>query len=756
MGVGSGTGGTAAALFALFAACTGCATSRPAERTVITFPSSAVGAEARVLRDQVARFTEAHPDVEVELVETPDAADERRQLFVQWLNAGVGKPDVLQLDVIWTPELAAAGWLLPLERFDTDTSGFFPNVIDAARYDGRLYALPWFVDVGMLYWRTDLLDHPPDTFDELADQAREAMARNSGVESGFVWQGARYEGLITVFLEVAGGFGASLERRGPLVSDSEPAVAALSWMHRSVHGREAFVPRTVLTWQEEQARFAFQNGKAVFMRNWPYAWRLLSDPERSKVAGKFSVAPMPATAEGQSTAALGGQQLGINAHSDHPEAAYELMRFLTAPEQMIERMRVTGQLPAREPLYDDPRLADAGGVPPQQAREIIRRATPRPTSPVYSAMSEILQIHLHRALAGQVAPRDALGEAAQQMTARHDGFTRRPEAHPVAGRIVAGALWTLLCAAVLVAVVRMWRGMQQSLHPRSVRQAWLLVTPAVASIGLVAAFPLGWTAWESLHVHDLRRPDVGRVFVGFDQYQTLAGDDRFWSALGHTVLFTASSVTLELLLGFAVALVLNRTFRARSAVRAVALLPWALPTVVAGLVWRFVFEGRRGLANQLLEGVGAVDAPVVWFSQALTAWVPIILADVWKTTPFVALLLLAGLQTIDDRYYDAARVDGAGAVSRFLHVTLPMLRPTLLVVLLFRSLDAFRVFGLIYVLTGGGPGTSTEPVSIHAFSAMLQDLRFGYGSAISVAVFAVAFAIAMIYLRALGPGGREG
>ncbi|HSE65994.1 MAG TPA: extracellular solute-binding protein, partial [Gemmatimonadales bacterium] len=157
--------------------------------TVITFPASAVGAEATVLRRQIARFEARHPGVTVEQRPTPDAADQRHQLYVQWLNARAPEPDILQLDVIWTPEFAAAGWILPLDRFRPPVDSFFPATIRANTWDGRLYALPWFVDVGMLYWRTDLLKHPPASLDELVRQA-ESVGGTDGVTMGFVWQGA--------------------------------------------------------------------------------------------------------------------------------------------------------------------------------------------------------------------------------------------------------------------------------------------------------------------------------------------------------------------------------------------------------------------------------------------------------------------------------------------------------------------------------------------------------------------------------------
>jgi multiple sugar transport system substrate-binding protein len=263
------------------------------------------------------------------------------------------------------------------------------------------------MDVGMLYWRSDLALGPPASLDELH---RQAAGRS--IPFGFVWQGARYEGLVTVFLEYLGAFGGRiLDERGRVVVDSEAAIRALEYMRDAIY-QHGVVPADVLTWQEEQARFAFQNGQAQFMRNWPYAVALLRDPDRSRVAGRFGVAPMPAGPGGTSTAALGGSQLAINARSDQPEAAYALIEFLLEPEQMLERARVVGQYPSRRSVYQDSALAGALGVPPADAARIIERAVPRPATPVYSELSEHLQIHLHRALTRQEEPRDALRSSA--------------------------------------------------------------------------------------------------------------------------------------------------------------------------------------------------------------------------------------------------------------------------------------------------------------------------------------------------------
>lgn len=383
---------------------------------LLTFSGSALGPEATIVRRQLARFAERHPGVRVELRVTPDAADQRRQLYVQWLNARAPEPDVLQLDVIWTAEFAAAGWILPLDVFGPDTADFVPAALAAARWRGTLYAVPWFVDVGLLYWRTDLADRPPRSLSELRLAARRAV-ETGATRFGLVWQGARYEGLVTVFLEHLGAFGGGiLDSDGRVIVDEPAAVRALAFMREAVTP-DGFVPASALTWQEEQVRFAFQNGDAAFMRNWPYAWSLLQDASQSRVANRFAVAPFPAWEGGRPTAALGGAQLAVNARSAEPALAWALVDYLTAPEQMLERARVAAQLPSRRSLYATAALAAALPVPLEQVRQIVEAAAPRPVTPVYTELSEILQVRLHRALTGQEPPDAALADAAREIRA---------------------------------------------------------------------------------------------------------------------------------------------------------------------------------------------------------------------------------------------------------------------------------------------------------------------------------------------------
>jgi len=400
-------------LLVLVLALVACAGQSDRGPIIVTFPISSLGAEAKVLASQLARFNAAHPGIRVVQRITPDAADQKHQLYVQWLNAGASDPDVLQLDVIWTPEFAAAGWILPLDRFQPDTAAFFASTIEANRWQDSLYALPWFIDVGMLYWRTDLMRSPPQTYDDLVRIAQQAR-RTGKTRYGYVWQGGRYEGLVVNFVEHLAAHGGRILDGGRVVLDSEPALRALQEMLDDIY-QEQVVPTAVLTWHEEETRFAFQNGEAAFMRNWPYPVPLLEDTAQSRVAGKFAVAPLPAAKGGSHAGAIGGAQLAINRRTEHPEAAWAVIDYLTRPEQMLERARVVGQFPTRREVYDEPALARSLAIPPATVRQVVEQAVPRPVTPVYTQLSEILQIQLHRALTRQTQPEAALAQAQREM-----------------------------------------------------------------------------------------------------------------------------------------------------------------------------------------------------------------------------------------------------------------------------------------------------------------------------------------------------
>lgn len=280
---------------------------------------------------------------------------------------------------------------------------------------------------------------------------------------------------------------------------------------------------------------------------------------------------------------------------------------------------------------------------------------------------------------------------------------------------------------------------------------YLMVMPALICIGLISLYPVIQTFWLSLHRLRLQFPNMTK-FIGLQNYITIFSDDRFVNATINTVEFTVISVALELVFGLGVAMLMNKEYKGRGLMRAAALVPWAIPTTVSAMMWKFIYNDQLGVLNDILVRIHLIPAYKAWLGSEATAMGAAITADVWKTTPFMALLLLAGLQVIPKELYEAARVDGASPWRQFVTITLPLLRPTILVALIFRTLDAFRVFDLIYVLTGGGPGNSTETLSVYAYKTLFRNMDFGMGSTMAVLIFVFIFIISLIYIRILGSG----
>ena len=273
------------------------------------------------------------------------------------------------------------------------------------------------------------------------------------------------------------------------------------------------------------------------------------------------------------------------------------------------------------------------------------------------------------------------------------------------------------------------------------RLAWLLCAPAVIAMLVVTAWPMLYALWLSLFRYDLRFPDQ-REFIGLDNYLSVLSSEAWWQALFNTLVITVGSVFIELVLGLVFALIMHRILIGRRVVRTALLVPYGIITVVAAMSWRFAFDPTTGFVNVLLGLEGA------WLAERWSAFLVIIQTEIWKTTPFMALLLLAGLTLVPEDLLRAARVDGANAVQRFFKVTLPLMRPVIMVALLFRTLDAFRIFDTVFVQTRGAQGT--ESVSITGYNALITRLNLGLGSAVSVLIFVCVLAIAILYIKGFG------
>ena len=289
----------------------------------------------------------------------------------------------------------------------------------------------------------------------------------------------------------------------------------------------------------------------------------------------------------------------------------------------------------------------------------------------------------------------------------------------------------------------------KTLGQRRSQLGYLLVLPSFLVLCLTVFYPIVQTFIYSLYTNRLNRPYLGTPFVGLANYASLLGQAAFWKAVSHTLEYTSISVAGELLLGLLVALTINQNFPGRAAVRAAVLIPWSLPGIVIGLSWAWLYLVPFGVLNDVLVRLGVLAQPFSFLGDANAAMYSVSVASIWRQTPFAALILLAGLQGIPAELYEAAKIDGASRLQRFRHVSLPLLRGPILVVLIFRTLGSIRTFDLIFAMTRGGPIDRTETLSLYTYRLLFGFLDIGLGSAAAVTMVILASVICFIYIKGL-------
>lgn len=376
-----------------------------------------VAPEVPALRSLVAEFEQQNPGVRLNMVEGPNASNLLEDLNTSTFLLGSAPYDLVYMDVVWVPKFAAAGWLLDLSDrvSDAERSQFLQGDIEAGLIDGRLYRIPWRTDAGMLYYRTDLLQQlgaaPPTTFDELM-QTSQAAQQAGLVDWGYVWQGKQYEGVSAMFVEVLEGFGGFWvdPDTQEIGLDRPEAIAAVEFLYNTIQAGVS--PPGVTTYQEEEARRLFQNGKTLFMRNWPYAVPLMNSTG-SAIRDKFAIQPMVTTPNGRNGACLGGWGWGIASTSEHADAAWKAVQFFTS-EAVVKRFVLdTGYLPSRRSLFSDPEVVQKYPYFPQ-VFAVVGTTTLRPPIPQYAQASDILQRYLSAAFSGRMAPEDAMRAASRE------------------------------------------------------------------------------------------------------------------------------------------------------------------------------------------------------------------------------------------------------------------------------------------------------------------------------------------------------
>lgn len=389
-----------------------CARDAP-PHDVLVFNHGKLAGDPSMMRRMLDVFERDHPGVQVREEVLPASTDQQHQYYAINLDSRDVPFDLFAIDVIWAQEFARAGWIVDVDAVigGDERESYFPSTLEAATYERRLYAIPWYVDVGLLYYRKDLLDRygfaPPTTWTRLVAMSRTILRGEANPRLyGFLWTGKQYEGLVCVALEFIWG------RGGSLLSPTHADMEALAFM-RDLIERDGISPPSVAVADEESVRLLFADGRAIFMRNWPYAWALFDEPG-SPLRGKVGMAALPAFDGHRSASVLGGWMLAVPRHARHRETALQLLRYLAGRDVQHGMAQIAGYHPARRDLYRDPDLKRAQPWL-EELYPVFEAARPRPPSPYYLMLSQVWQPELSAAIVDRKSPADALASARRQM-----------------------------------------------------------------------------------------------------------------------------------------------------------------------------------------------------------------------------------------------------------------------------------------------------------------------------------------------------
>jgi len=277
---------------------------------------------------------------------------------------------------------------------------------------------------------------------------------------------------------------------------------------------------------------------------------------------------------------------------------------------------------------------------------------------------------------------------------------------------------------------------------------YLFITPTILIFAILAVYPVMETIGLSFFKSRLQYGNV-KMFVGLGNFGRLFTTARFYISLRFTILFTVLTVSIEVGLGLLFAQFMNMDYKGKSFLRVIVLIPWAIPTIVSGFIWRFMVNDQYGILNYILLSLGVIDNFIPWLSQPVTASAVLLFADIWKTTPYVSLLVLAGLQNIQKSQLEAAAIDGAGSFQRYFHVVFPALKPVLATATLFRLIQSFKVYTIIVALTNGGPANSTESLTLYTLRTYFDAGNYGYGAALATVTFIISILIALMFLKVI-------
>jgi ABC-type sugar transport system permease subunit/ABC-type glycerol-3-phosphate transport system substrate-binding protein len=703
-----------------------------------------MGAEGEKMSFIARAFEASHPGIKVKCQAIPWG-----EAHAKLITAFVGghNPDVTQMGTTWTFEFKAMEGLLRLDdyikRENFNSSAFFPGSWKTVTFGDGVFGLPWYVETRCLFYRIDCLEkagfrRPPRTWQELEEMGKK-LADSPGRYGILLPE--KDEQILLPFIRQAGG--RILDENGRPAVNDQGSERALSFYVRLFDMKIA--PKGEMKDADIVQSFAEENPAFPMFISGPWMKTQL-DEKAPQIKGKWAVAPLPV--ESRASSYLGGCHLVIFKNSKHPQAAWEFVKFASSREMQIEWFKETGDLPSRQDSWEDPALT---GDPRLKAFRIqLESAEPPPSLPEWEQMADAISRRMEQAIYGQRTPGESLALLNSDL---ETVLAARPGHQPASSKLLKlGGTGFVLIAGLFLYFRRGY--MEDRLGGmgsggKGSYGLWLAVFlfPALSImtiflfLPLIASFLMSLTNYDLYSLASFKHVNV----VGLTNYGKVLKDPQFWKAVYNTLLFAAIGGPLTIGAALLAALAIEKMTRMRAAYLLGFFLPVVTTLVAVAIVWKWIYHPRFGLLNALLPMLGM--SPRDWLSDPRTALLSLTAMAVWKNFGNTMVILLAGLQAIPRTYYEAAEIDGAGTLSRFKEITIPLLMPTMFLVTIMTTIGYLQFFGEPYVMTGGGPVDSTLSVVLYLYRKGFKFYLLGEAAATSFVLFFIIFAFSLAQIH---------
>ncbi|MFC1734488.1 extracellular solute-binding protein [Candidatus Hydrogenedentota bacterium] len=726
------------------------------ETTTITFWDLNPGTNRTPYREYMVNdFEEKNPDIKVDYVRVPYSASVSKVVYA--IQAG-NPPDCSLIMSGWVAQFVAMGGLEDLEPYIANWE--HKNEIDETALEidresnGRASYMPTTMGADALYYRKDWFDRdgikPPTTWEELVEVAK-FYTKPKENQYGLAIRGGHGGSTYTYYFMVAALGKEVFDKNGICRLNEPEAVEGLQFYCDLVNEYKVTQPTGVTDGYRELVGSFSSGVTAMYIHN---NGSIGDQLRKFKDKNKFMTARLPAGPRG-SVSTIGCNGYVIYSSSKKKEAAWRLISHFVTREMQVYYCKNTGAYPANKLAQQDSFFTtenpyyEAFFYP--GAGKALKAHAPLFLPGIPNFQDQVMTSEVQNCLMGKTSVQEAADTIAEGLTREYQSWLKRGgdvrTETPKNGSLVSFVVMVAGVGAVLVIISRMGGGSIETVTGRKTALPYMLLLPAFMMIATFKFYPIAKTFFLSTQYYvmsDLKN----QHYIGLESFRRAFGDAHFWSCLGHSFVWVFASVSLQFASGLGVALLLNNDFKGRGVYRAIVLCPWALSGVVVELMWSWMFHGQIGVINDMLLKAGIISEHIAWLAHANTALAAVIIANVWRGMPFFAVTLLAALQTIPPEMYEAADVDGGGRFAKFRHITMPMIRDMVFVTVLLRSIWTFNNVDLIYTMTKGGPGNSTQTLATYIFTRATSALDMGYGAALAVILFFILMACIVIVFKA--------